>query len=206
MLNKARTSFVRYAGYLFLGEKKMNQKNNKVLLLTESALMIALAVILSFLKFNAPWAYGGSVSLEMLPIILFSLRRGVLWGMIMGAIYGVVDCLIDPEVVHPIQFLLDYPIAFLLVGVAGVFRILSATSDRNKVIVIIFSSALGSLLRVISHFLSGVIWFGSYAPKGTPVALYSLIYNLGYIVPSFILIAFVLSLLVKSSPQLLERK
>ncbi|GGE41827.1 thiamine transporter ThiT [Pullulanibacillus camelliae] len=184
----------------------MNKETSKVLLLTEAALMVALAVILSFLKFNAPWAYGGSVSLEMLPIVLFALRRGALWGMIMGAVYGIVDCLIAPEVVHPIQFLLDYPIAFLLVGVAGVFKLSSGTSDKGKVIMIIFASALGSFLRLISHFLSGVIWFGSYAPKGTPVALYSFVYNLGYIVPSFILIAFVLSLFVKSAPQLLERK
>ncbi|GGH74795.1 thiamine transporter [Pullulanibacillus pueri] len=184
----------------------MNTQTNKVLLLTEAAIMIALSVILSFMKFSGPWLYGGSVSFEMLPIVLFALRRGLLWGAISGAVYGIIDCLIDPWVVHPVQFLLDYPVAFLVVGFAGLFKITKAQSNMKKVWIIISATALGSFLRLVSHFLSGVIWFGSDAPKGTPVAVYSFLYSLGYILPSFILIAFVLSLFVKSAPQLLERK
>jgi thiamine transporter len=180
--------------------------NSKVILLTEAAIMCALAVILSFIKFNAAWGYGGSVSLEMLPIVLFAFRRGVKWGIVVGAVYGILNAIINPYIVHPIQFLLDYPVAFLLVGFAGVFSVNSTNTFKKNVSHIILGTALGSALRLVSHFISGVVWFGSYAPKGTPVTLYSFVYNLGYLLPSCILIIIVLSIIVKTAPRLFEVK
>lgn len=173
--------------------------------MTEIAMMSALAVILSFMKFDAAWAYGGSVSLEMLPIVLFAFRRGLGLGLLMGLVYGILDVIINPSVVHFVQLILDYPLAFMVVGFAGIFKVKAENSLRKNIMTIIFATALGSGLRLVCHFFSGVIWFGSYAPEGTPVAVYSLVYNIGYMVPSFILIAFVLSLLIKSAPNMFER-
>ena len=48
----------------------------------------------------------------MVPIFVLALRRGLVPGMIAGAVYGCVDLLIDPFVVHPVQLLLDYPVAY----------------------------------------------------------------------------------------------
>lgn len=179
-------------------------QTRKIQLMAEIAMMVALAVVLSFIKFNAPWAYGGSVSLEMLPIVLMSYRRGVKAGVITGMIYGIVDFLISPFFVHPISILVDYPIAFLLVGFSGIVKPNVAASRFNQTAVIVLGTFVGSGLRFIAHFVSGFVWWGQYAPKGTPVALYSLVYNAGYMIPSFILTAVVMVILVIGAPRLVK--
>ncbi|MBD0355302.1 MAG: energy-coupled thiamine transporter ThiT, partial [Rubrobacteraceae bacterium] len=89
--------------------------------LTEAALAIALAFVLGFVVlFKMP--FGGSVSLEMIPLILLALRQGWKVGIVAGATYGLLDLAIDPYVVHPVQLLLDYPLAFGVLGLAGLFK------------------------------------------------------------------------------------
>jgi thiamine transporter len=168
--------------------------------------MIALAVVLGFIKFRAPWAYGGSVSLEMVPILLMAFRRGVKAGMVTGLLFGIVDFLINPFFVHPVSILVDYPLAFALVGLAGIVK---PDRNRNNLYngsVIVFGAMVGSGLRFLDHFVSGYVWWGVYAPKGTPVVLYSLFYNLGYMIPSFVLSAAVLVLLVMTAPKLFQAR
>jgi thiamine transporter len=121
--------------------------------LTEAALAVALAFVLGFVVlFKMP--FGGSVSLEMIPLILLALRQGWKVGIVAGAAYGLLDLTIDTYVVHPMQLLLDYPLAF------------------------------GVLARFVCHFLSGVIFFASYAPEGWNPLLYSAAYNAAYLAPS----------------------
>lgn len=175
-------------------------------MISEIAMMVALAVVLSFVKFNAPWAYGGSVSLEMLPIVLMSYRRGVKAGVITGMIYGIVDFLINPFFVHPISILVDYPIAFLLVGFSGVIKPNLDAGKFNQAAAIVLGTFIGSGLRFIAHFVSGFVWWGQYAPKGTPVVLYSLVYNAGYMIPSFVLTAVVMVILVVAAPRLVKAR
>src|SRR4029450_8981349 len=89
--------------------------------LTEAALAVALAFVLGFVVlFKMP--YGGSVSLEMIPLILLALRQGWKVGVVAGAAYGLLDLAIDPFVVHPLQLVLDYPLAFGVLGLAGFFK------------------------------------------------------------------------------------
>ncbi|HET7616519.1 MAG TPA: energy-coupled thiamine transporter ThiT, partial [Bacillales bacterium] len=129
-------------------------------LLTETAIMIALAVVLGFIKFRAPWAYGGSVSLEMVPILLMAFRRGVKAGMVTGLLFGIVDFLINPFFVHPVSILVDYPLAFALVGLAGIVK---PDRNRNNLYngsVIVFGAMVGSGLRFLAHFVSGFVWWG----------------------------------------------
>ncbi|MGB9840936.1 energy-coupled thiamine transporter ThiT [Thermovenabulum sp.] len=155
-------------------------KNKNFTVLIEGALMIAISLILSFVKiFQAP--YGGSVTLgSIVPIILFSLRHGTFAGLSAGVAYGFLQLIVEPYIVHPVQVILDYPLAFGLLGLAGLFR--------NNVFL---GSFLGIFGRFVSHFLSGVIFFASYAPKGMNVYLYSALYNGSYLLPEFI-ITFVL--------------
>ena len=82
------------------------------------------------------------------------------------------------------QVLLDYPVAFGLLGVAGFFQ-------RSPVIGII----VGGLARFLAHFVSGVVFFAAYAPEGTSPAIYSAVYNGSYMLPE-VLISIVLTLLV----------
>ena len=143
--------------------------------LTEAALAIALSFVLGFfVLFKMP--FGGSVSLEMIPIILLALRQGWRVGIVAGAAYGLLDLAIDPYVVHPVQLLLDYPLAFGALGLAGLFKPTVGGA--------VLGATVAVLARFVCHFLSGVIFFASYAPEGWNPLLYSAAYNAAYLTPS----------------------
>ncbi len=109
--------------------------------------------------------------MEMLPLLLASLisfRAGLLSGIIFGIIKVFLEAV---PVVHPIQFILDYPLAFSVLSVAWFFR-------RRYLL----GSLIAISLRYLIHVISGAIFFASYA-KGNPW-VYSLIYNALYMLPS----------------------
>jgi thiamine transporter len=144
--------------------------------LTEAALAVALAFVLGLIKvFEMP--FGGSISLEMVPLILLALRQGPWVGIAAGAAYGLLD-LITPPVfaVHPVQVLFDYPLAFGVLGLAGFFR----PTVRGAIL----GTVVAVLARFLCHFVSGVVFFASYAPEGWNPYLYSAVYNAAYLVPS----------------------
>lgn len=153
---------------------------NRTLLLVEAALTIALAAVLGMLKL-VEMPQGGSVSLGMLPIIVFALRRGTGWGVAAGLAYGTLDILISPFApVHPIQFALDYPVAWASVGLAGVAAVplaRSAGSGLRSSAAVTAGVLVAALARYAAHVVSGAVFFGMYAPAGQPVVLYSLLYN-----------------------------
>ena len=168
-------------------------RNARTALIVEIALAIALAAVLNALKiWRMPNA--GTVSFVMLPIIVIALRRGLFVGLVTGALYGVVDFFIDPfPPVHWAQPLLDYPIAYALVGLAGIFapawrRALDHGALVNATAFIGAACVIGGLGRYIAHTASGVLFFAEYAPAGQPVLLYSMAYNL--YVPISALLAF----------------
>lgn len=161
----------------------MRDKNLRIMV--EVSLLVAAAVILSFVRlFQMP--QGGSVSLEMLPIFILSFRHGGKVGMAGGALLGVVKLLISPYVIHPVQLLLDYPVPFMLLGAAG-FGFL----QRNRVLGV----SVGAFLRYLTHVVAGAVFFAEYAPEGTPVWVYSAGYNASYMVPETILVAVVVLVL-----------
>ncbi|MDD4160570.1 MAG: energy-coupled thiamine transporter ThiT, partial [Synergistaceae bacterium] len=89
-------------------------------ILVEGSLCIALSIALSFIKLFA-LPQGGSVSLGMLPIFIFAIRRGGAAGVSAGLAVGLLRLFLGGYVVHPIQALLDYPVASALLGTAGYF-------------------------------------------------------------------------------------
>jgi thiamine transporter len=160
-----------------------------VRVLTESALAIALAFVLSFVKvFEMP--FGGSISLEMVPLILLALRQGPWVGIVAGTVYGLLD-LVTPPVfaVHPVQVLLDYPLAFGALGLAGFFQ----PTVRGAIL----GTVVAVLARFICHFISGVVFFASYAPEGWNVYIYSAAYNAAYLIPSLIVAVVVVLVLLR---------
>ncbi len=148
----------------------------------EIALTIALATVLSmFTVLKMP--YGGSVSLGMLPLIVIALRRGLGPGLAAGALYGVVDLMIDPYIVHWVQPILDYPVAYVMVGLAGVVRgplarAMDSGAALSAGVIIAGGVAIAAIGRYAAHFVSGMVFFGEYAPEGQAVWLYSALYNL----------------------------
>ncbi|GFZ34131.1 proton-coupled thiamine transporter YuaJ [Clostridium zeae] len=142
-------------------------------LIARIALALALATILQALKlYHFP--QGGSVTPgSMIPIILVGLIYGPSVGLLTGFLYGLINLLTDPYIVHPVQLLFDYPLAFTALGLSGFFKNSKALGSSTKLlacIVAIFG-------RFLCHFISGVVFFGEYAPAGTSVWIYSLTVN-----------------------------
>lgn len=147
--------------------------------LTEAALAIALAFVLGLIKvFQMP--LGGSISLEMVPLILLALRQGPWVGITAGAAYGFLNLIVSPFIVHPVQVLFDYPLPFAALGLAGFF----SPTVRGAVL----GTIVAVLARFACHFVSGVVFFASYAPAGWNPYVYSVAYNAAYLIPSFIIV------------------
>jgi len=167
-------------------------RSERTRLLVEIALTVALSAVLSMLAVRLPINFaGGTISLSMVPILVLALRRGVFPGVIAGALFGCVDFLIEPFVVAPAQVLLDYPIAYGLVGLAGlgsgVYRRTFAVSPARATVWVVVFGLVGAAGRLAAAWASGMVFFAANAPAGQPVWLYSLVYNLSYLVPSTVI-------------------
>jgi thiamine transporter len=157
-------------------------------ILAEIIVLVASAGALSLMShsfFSLP--QGGSINVGMVPIFWLALRRGPKIGIFAGAVFGVVDLAIEPFVIHPIQFILDYPLPFACLGFAGFFQKLP-----------VVGVVVGVTGRFISHFVAGVVYFANYAPAGMSPIIYSAIYNATYLVPSMIVCAIIIGILQKS--------
>ncbi len=148
--------------------------------LAEIGVAIALAAVLGQVRlFVMP--QGGSVSLELLPIIFIAVRRGVVPAAVTGLLYGLLQLgLPGAFVYHPAQAALDYPLAFMSLCAAGFVYVRGLKSLALAVLL-----ALGA--RFVFHFLSGLIFFAAYAPDWEAPWLYAATYNLLYLVPEGIL-------------------
>jgi thiamine transporter len=169
---------------LILGFVKVHQEKLSTHTIVFAALMLALAVVLQQLRiFHMP--QGGSVTAgAMVPLLLVSYRFGPGVGMLTGFLYGLLNLIQDPFILHPVQVLFDYPLPFMAMGLAGL--------SRNR---IYLGTAAAFLTRFLCHFISGFVFFGSYAPAGTSPVTYSLIFNATYLVPEFIICCLILKLL-----------
>lgn len=138
------------------------KKDNPTLTLVHGALCIALAFVLSYFKlFSMP--LGGSITLaSMLPMMVYANRYGVKKGLLAGLVYGLLQYIQGGYFVHWIQFLLDYPIAFALIGLAGLTR-----GDKN----LVFSVLIGGTGRFLCHLISGILVFGEYVMIGADAAV-----------------------------------
>lgn len=149
---------------------------------TYAAVCIALSFALSFMRL-VRLPQGGSITpASLLPLMIYAYMFGVRKGIFAGFIYGLLQAFQDPSVLHPAQFLLDYPVAFAWIGLAGLF---ANHSSLRKIPQLQFAlgAVLAGLGRFCMHFLSGTFAFGVFAPEGTPAALYSFIYQAGYVLP-----------------------
>ena len=140
---------------------------------TLSALLVALATGLGMLKlFEMP--YGGTVTVfSMLPIVLCGYFLGTRRGVMAGMCVGLLNLIFGPYVIHPIQLLVDYPFAFGALGLAGLCR--------NHKHGLIKGYILGLFARYICAVVSGIVFFGAYAPDGFNAVTWSLFYNFTYL-------------------------
>lgn len=182
----------------------MNSSRKRLVIMMEIAMMVAVAAILDYFTILKFWIQGGSISLAMVPLFLIAFRRGWKAGVIAGILFGFVNMMIQPFIVHWFQALLDYPIAFGLVGLAGLFSVSAKQTVLKRSLFIVGGIFLGGMLRLAAHFTAGVVWFGEYAPEGTPVAVYSFVYNWSYMFPTMLLASAILLLLANASKRLIQ--
>ncbi len=157
---------------LLFGKKR---ESNRTKTIVYGGILMAMSFALSYIKlFSLP--QGGSITfVSMLPLMIFSYMFGIRKGFLLGIVYGLLQFIQSPWFYHPMQFLLDYPVAFAGLGLAGLFRELKIFKNK-KIIEFILGAILAGLLRYFGHVLSGVFVFGSDDPNYSAVA-WSFLYN-----------------------------
>jgi thiamine transporter len=156
--------------FIYVSKVKLTTK-----IMVQVAIAIALGTVLKMFRI-IQMPMGGSVTLgSMLPIIFIAYIYGPRVGYLAGLLFGIMDLLLGAYVVHPIQLLLDYILAFGVLGVAGYFK--------ENVILGTFT-AIG--FRFLCHVISGVVFFSSYAGDQN-VLIYSILYNGTYLLPEAII-------------------
>ena len=211
---------------------------NKTRRLTESAMLLAIAIVLELISkaFIPPMPFGGQLTIVcMLPVVLISYRHGVRWGMICGFAYSLIQMALGAGTVTAafqpgyfgdgtmvmnalIMCVLDYVLAYTLLGLGGCFR------GKSRGTGLVPGSILALGCRYLSHVLSGWIlfsgwaswfftqdgfpgWVASLVENLSPVSLglaYSLVYNGMYMIPEMILTAIAAGMLSRV-PQIVRK-
>jgi thiamine transporter len=164
-------------------------------MLCEGAILIALGLVLGLIKvYELP--NGGSVSLEMLPLLLFCVRWGMGSGFLACTAFGILQVFVQGAVAYGWQsILLDYVVAFAALGFAGI--------AKGKKGGIFWGSVVGAFCRFIVHYISGITIYKILAPTeifGTVfdnASLYSIVYNGSYMALDLILCLVIFALLYK---------
>ena len=172
--------------------------HSRVVTICEGAVMAAMALGLSYLKFKL-FPTGGSIDVVMVPLLVLSIRRGAGWGIGASLVFGTLKCIMSEGIAYGWHaMIMDYSLAYAMVGLAGFFR-------SN----ITLAVTVGTLGRYIVHVISGVALWGQWMPDEflgitmTNTLVYSLIYNATFMIPSFI-IALALVLLISKKTKLLS--
>lgn len=154
---------------------------HKTRIMIEGTIVAALAFMLSLI----PTTIGSSftVSLGMIPMTLFALRRGVKPALLSAFIWGILHFPAgDVYFLSVIQVLIEYPIAFTFAGFAGIYakKVQQSLVDEDLQGVrknIIYGTIMGTGARFFWHFIAGVVFWGSYALWGLNPWIFSLIMN-----------------------------
>ena len=155
-------------------------KNTNVKYLIEAAIFAALAMALSFIPDFAGWF---SPSYGAIPLVIFSLRRGLKYGLLAGLIWGLLHFALG-KVYHlsMSQVFIEYILAFISMGLAGIFSdsLVKTLKEQKKpfaLLIALMATILAVGVRYLWHFIAGVIFWGSYAPKGMSAIWYSFTVN-----------------------------
>lgn len=176
------------------------EQRTRLIVMMEIAIMVALSMTIDLIDSGfkvGPYSF----SFSMVPVLILAVRRGLVPGAVGGLVWAVLQLILGDAsaIVHPAQFILDYPLAFMMLGITGIAR-------HQKLPVILAFSALAIVARYFWHFISGIIFFGSYAPEGQSAWLYSLIVNAGTMIPNLIICLVIIALLFTVARRLFDTK
>jgi len=186
--------------------------NRHLLVWIEGTVIAALAMALEYL----PHAVGPlNISYGIIPLAVYSLRRGWKAGLSSGLVWGLLDLFLrgfgSGGFLNPLQGLIEYPLAFAVVGLIGfgaspVQHALSRQQRGRVLGYAISTTFFGVLCKYFLHFVAGVFYWGSYAPKGMSPVIYSLVANGGSAILNLVLVSLVVGLLLVSAPHLFMPK
>ena len=159
-------------------EKKFTTKQ-----LVFAAMAIALATVVATVIKLPSLPNGGSVTLfSMLLVTLVGYWYGPKVGITAAVGFGILQFITGPYVVHPLQVIIDYPMAFGALGCSGFFA--------NKKNGLLKGYIVGVLGRFFFASVSGLIFYTVYVETfhENIVAIWaSLVYNMTYILPEAVI-------------------
>jgi len=154
---------------------KTNEKKNDVSILVKTSILLAVTFVLNQITL-LKMPHGGSITaFSMVTLFLVGYLFGPRQGVLAGMAYGLLDLTINPYVVHPIQMLMDYPLALGAIGIGGLLR--------NQKYGMITGYLVGVLGRYLVIVISGIIFWGMYAAEGFNAVTWSFFYNMTYMLP-----------------------
>ncbi|MGM9969327.1 MAG: energy-coupled thiamine transporter ThiT [Anaeroplasma sp.] len=199
----------------------MKEKKFSTKLLAEIAIFAALAFALDALQggiFKGVFVNGGSIGFAMVPVFLIAYRRGLLPGILCGFILSIIQMLggiyiigktVDNAALQTFywisQVMLDYVLAYTVVGFTGAFAGLykKSTTTKMKLVWIVVGCVVGGLLKYACHTLAGIFfWPGEM--WGVSGNAYSFLYNGLYCIPNIIICTLVMVIIAKAYPMFLN--
>ncbi len=178
--------------------------NSSIKRIAESAMLIAIATVLSLLTFQGPWALGGGITVcSMLPLVMLAQRYGTKWGILSALVFSMLQLVLGmnnvqyaPTALSAVGIVVfDYILAFTVLGFSAGFN--GLVKDRRWSIVLgIVVTLLG---RFVCHFVSGLIIWEALFPNelGWAPAVWSLAYNGSFMLPEILITALVAYLTYK---------
>jgi len=161
-------------------------------------MLLAAALALSNIKlFQMP--SGGSVSLGVLPLLLLSARHGLMTGCLSGALLGLLMLTTRPFIVHPVQFVLDYPLAYAAIGLAGILAWQTPAKAAT-------ATTLANVIRLLLHVVAGAIFFVTEKNSILQALSASCLYNLGHMLPETVICVIIVSYIARNHQTLCARQ
>lgn len=192
----------------------MNKTSNWIKTICEIGIFAAIGFVLDSLQgaiFKGVFINGGAIGFAMIAVLIIGFRRGFIPAIITGLIMGTLDVATSAYILNPAQLLLDYILPYAVVGLACLLRplFINGVNRKQKIFWIIVITTVGGLLKFLSHFLAGVLFWGdpaTFAWNIENVYLYCFLYNIAYIGPSIVLTAALLIAIYVKSPKIIEEK
>ena len=194
----------------------MKNTANTVRTITEIGIFAALGFVFDELQgilFKGVFINGGSIGFAMIAVLIIAYRRGVLAALATGLIMGLLDVATSAYILHPMQLLLDYIFPYAVVGFASLFKPLYDKAENKglKITWLVVGTVVGGLLKFLSHYLAGVIFWADPANFAWDLNsmnpyLYCFIYNIAFIGPSIVITGALLILIQTISPRILTNK
>lgn len=177
----------------------------------EVAIMAGLALVLDVFIPSIKPIPSISISFAMVPIFVIAFRRGVIAGFLSGFLWGTLQVILgDAWVVHPVQVVMEYFVAFAFIGFAGMFRskiqkFYREGNTKLRIRYVILAIFIGSLARYFWHFIAGFIFWAEAGSTLTAAISYSLYANGITAIGAAILCSIILLAVFEAAPRILTQ-